>query len=111
MYLSKKFLVLIIILVAATFVLSSLIPGNKTDTNTNVVGNDRDAHGCIPSAGYTWCAEKSKCLRLWEEKCTEESNNANITVDINQYKKDCPNGYWCDIKKKCVSMEETCLVA
>lgn len=36
----------------------------------NIVGNDRDEHGCIGSAGYSWCEEKQKCLRTWEESCT-----------------------------------------
>lgn len=36
----------------------------------NVVGGDRDEHGCIGSAGYTWCEEKQKCLRSWEESCS-----------------------------------------
>jgi hypothetical protein len=36
---------------------------------TPMVGSDRDEHGCIGSAGYTWCPAKSKCLRVWEEKC------------------------------------------
>jgi hypothetical protein len=35
----------------------------------SVVGGDRDAHGCIPSAGYSWCGVKNKCLRVWEEDC------------------------------------------
>lgn len=34
-----------------------------------VVGGDRDEHGCIGSAGYSWCEVKSKCLRVWEESC------------------------------------------
>ncbi len=34
-----------------------------------VVGGDRDAYGCIGSAGYSWCEAKQKCLRTWEEKC------------------------------------------
>lgn len=34
-----------------------------------VVGGDRDAHGCIGSAGYSWCDAKQKCLRPWEEQC------------------------------------------
>lgn len=34
-----------------------------------IVGGDRDEHGCIGSAGYSWCAAKSKCLRSWEESC------------------------------------------
>ena len=35
----------------------------------NVVGGDRDEHGCIGSAGYSWCEPKQKCLRIWEEAC------------------------------------------
>lgn len=34
-----------------------------------VVGGDKDEHGCIGSAGYTWCEVKNKCLRVWEEPC------------------------------------------
>lgn len=37
--------------------------------NNDLVGNDRDEYGCIGSAGYSWCEEKQKCLRSWEEKC------------------------------------------
>ena len=33
------------------------------------VGSDRDSHGCIGSAGYSWCDIKQKCLRTWEEPC------------------------------------------
>ncbi len=38
----------------------------------NIVGGDRDEHGCIGSAGYTWCAVKNKCLRSWEESCSKD---------------------------------------
>ncbi|MCI0503359.1 hypothetical protein L0Y65_01455 [Candidatus Micrarchaeota archaeon] len=34
-----------------------------------IVGNDSDAHGCKPSAGYSWCEAKQKCLRPFEEAC------------------------------------------
>lgn len=36
---------------------------------TSVVGGDKDKHGCIGSAGYSWCEVKQKCLRSWEENC------------------------------------------
>jgi len=36
-----------------------------------LVGADRDEHGCIGSAGYTWCESKQKCLRIWEEDCPD----------------------------------------
>jgi predicted amidohydrolase YtcJ len=29
-------------------------------------GSDRDAHGCIGSAGYSWCAGTGQCERPWE---------------------------------------------
>jgi putative lipoprotein len=29
-------------------------------------GADRDEHGCIGSAGYSWCAKEGKCVRPWE---------------------------------------------
>ena len=32
-----------------------------------LVGGDKDEHGCIPSAGYTWCESKEECLRPWED--------------------------------------------
>lgn len=31
-----------------------------------IVGNGRDAHGCIGSAGYAWCAKTAQCERPWE---------------------------------------------
>ncbi|WAC05582.1 MAG: hypothetical protein OS112_02850 [Methanoregula sp.] len=42
-------------------------------TTTMMPGSDRDSHGCIGSAGYTWCEPKQKCLREWEEPCTGAS--------------------------------------
>lgn len=34
------------------------------------VGGDRDTHGCIGSAGYSWCQAKNICERSWESYCT-----------------------------------------
>lgn len=31
-----------------------------------LVGNDRDDHGCIASAGYRWSEAKKDCIRIWE---------------------------------------------
>lgn len=30
-----------------------------------MVGSKRDAHGCIPSAGYSWCAKDNACVQPW----------------------------------------------
>jgi len=41
------------------------------DGGNTCVGCDRDEHGCIGSAGYSWCQEKQKCVRSWEENCSD----------------------------------------
>jgi len=40
----------------------------QTDTqdDPHIVGADRDLHGCIRSAGYSWCARTEQCERPWE---------------------------------------------
>lgn len=53
-----------------------------------VVGGDKDEHGCIATAGYTWCESKQKCLRVWEEECptlcTDEQRNADVCIEVYQ---------------------------
>ena len=38
-------------------------PGANSPSPT---GSDRDAHGCIGSAGYAWCERTSRCERPFE---------------------------------------------
>lgn len=35
----------------------------------NLIGGQKDDHGCLIPAGYSWCEAKGKCLRTWEEPC------------------------------------------
>lgn len=50
-----------------------------------MVGNDRDEHGCILSAGYSWCEAKHNCLRPWEEYCTSNpSKMFSFVCDENK---------------------------
>lgn len=39
---------------------------NKNTSSAPKTGNDRDAHNCISSAGYTWSELKNNCVRSWE---------------------------------------------
>ncbi|MBV8328250.1 hypothetical protein [Chryseobacterium sp.] len=48
----------------STMFLGSLVFAQKTP----VVGGDRDAHGCIGSAGYTYSQIKKDCVRVFEQK-------------------------------------------
>lgn len=45
--------------------LFSLMPAQK---KTPVAGNDRDVHGCIGSAGYTYSQIRNECVRVFEQK-------------------------------------------
>jgi hypothetical protein len=44
---------------------SILIP----EVTPKLIGGDKDKHGCLTGAGYSWCEVKNKCLRVWEESC------------------------------------------
>ncbi|MBB4804920.1 hypothetical protein HNP38_000192 [Chryseobacterium defluvii] len=53
-----------------TIVLGMMLVGLFTfaqDTK-RVVGGDRDTHGCIGSAGYTYSQVKNDCIRVFEQK-------------------------------------------
>lgn len=68
---------IVTLLLASSFIIASC--NNKTtkakekentpvtDTTKNqMVGNDRDEHGCIGSAGYQWSAVLNNCIRIFE---------------------------------------------
>lgn len=46
-------------------------PVNEENTGQEPIGGQKDDHGCIIGAGYSWCEQKNKCLRIWEESCPE----------------------------------------
>merc|ERR1719329_710282 len=56
---------------------TSLVGSNHLSSSlSELVGGDRDVHGCIGSAGYTWCASEAKCIRPWEHNLTAEHDFA-----------------------------------
>jgi hypothetical protein len=82
-----------------------------------LVGNDRDSHGCIPSAGYSWCDAKQKCLRVWEEPCETPANETAQGAPSPMPGSDRDShgcipsaGYsWCEAKQQCIRpWEENC---
>lgn len=38
------------------------------------IGGNTDEQGCLSAAGYKWCVAKEKCLRVFEEFCSDESD-------------------------------------
>ena len=49
----------------------------------NIVGGDRDEHGCIGSAGYVWSEVQKDCIRLFEKGVrTEAIDGSDSSVFI-----------------------------
>jgi len=49
------------------------LPGDvesPSGTDGQIVGGDRDLHGCLIAAGYSWCDATQTCIRPWETYCT-----------------------------------------
>ncbi len=44
-------------------------------SSTQIIGGDRDAHGCLGPAGYLWSEQKQQCVRPWEENASSTSND------------------------------------
>eukprot|EP01090_Pellita_catalonica_P010766 TRINITY_DN2220_c0_g1_i1.p1 TRINITY_DN2220_c0_g1~~TRINITY_DN2220_c0_g1_i1.p1 ORF type:complete len:279 (-),score=50.57 TRINITY_DN2220_c0_g1_i1:73-909(-) len=81
-------------------------------------GGDRGSNGCIPSAGYTWCAKENKCIRAWElakkvqmdvkdmaAYCDGTLNSTKVGADESANVHGCiaSAGYsWCEKEQKCV---------
>lgn len=63
----KNILILLAIIIIGTAVFIVL---KNTGTQRNLVGGDKDIHGCLGSAGYLWCEAKASCIRPWENYCT-----------------------------------------
>lgn len=58
----------IVLLIAALILLGVLVVVYIPFTPSSPrVGADKDAHGCIGSAGYTYSTVRNDCIRLWKE--------------------------------------------
>ncbi|WP_313147116.1 hypothetical protein [Stenotrophomonas sp.] len=56
-------------------------PARDPATAAPVVGGDRDAHGCIGSAGYQWCQRSGRCERPWELAQAQGLANTAEAID------------------------------
>ena len=60
-------------LLTSTLLLTTVALIGCTSEKIPPLGGDKDEHGCIGSAGYTWNEEKEKCIRPWEEEITQQT--------------------------------------
>jgi hypothetical protein len=65
----------IIFLGLAVLTLGLIISGCAKE---QIIGGDKDEHGCLIAAGYRWCESTGKCQRMWEEFCKEYEEEFKI---------------------------------
>ena len=71
-------------------------------------GSDADSHGCIGSAGYSWCPVTDTCVQVWRTPCPEVDPqfavDPHFAVDLEHMCSDvmcdlyCSDGYQVDEK-------------
>ena len=72
---NKTLLIVLIAVVAVVlifviyFSINSVSRVDNSNASQPLIGGQRDIHGCLIAAGYSWCEPKQKCLRSWEEDC------------------------------------------
>ena len=49
-------------------------------TTTPSIGGDKDAHGCMVGAGYSWNKEIGKCVRPWLPLFCEKDNMQSLKL-------------------------------
>lgn len=78
------------LLLAAMMTVTFATAGFAQTTTPKAVGSDKDKHGCIGSAGYTFSVVKDKCIKLFEEKIqlkeadSKKSYVANAVVILSK---------------------------
>lgn len=76
----KKYKILLIIIIVIGLMISTyyLMDSEKekiieeAPREEQMVGGQRDEHGCLVGGGYSWCEASQKCIRLWEDGCDDE---------------------------------------
>ncbi len=64
---SMKKLLLLLVAVILLGVLAIVYLPLTPNEPSPMLGADRDAHGCIASAGYTYSVVRGGCIRVWED--------------------------------------------
>ncbi len=59
----------------------------EEENETKQIGGEKDEFGCLIGAGYSWCEEKQKCIREWEEECQESARSGITRALAEKYEK------------------------
>lgn len=63
--------------VLITWTISGVLLGCATASKFEKSGSDRNPHGCIGSAGYSWSPVRAECIRIWEKGVVLEDSTLN----------------------------------
>ncbi len=63
----KKLLIILLFVCFSVNVFANEIQSTTSSSSSIIVWNDKDEHGCIGSAWYTWNESKKECVRSWED--------------------------------------------
>ena len=53
-------------------------------SHKNLIGNARDEHGCLTSAGYQWSEALKDCVRIWEKGERVSVNGQSLILIFNK---------------------------
>jgi hypothetical protein len=62
-----------------------VVSDNTTQPQPPLVGGDRDAHGCIGSAGYQWSELRQECIRLFEKGIRLDAKAQNLDKTLSAF--------------------------
>jgi len=58
-----------------------------------LIGGDKDAHGCLGPAGYSWNESAGLCMRSWSGEVQTDSGAGRVCGECPQYSPPAPG--WC----------------
>lgn len=65
---------------------NQMVPKDQNKENgTPMVGSDRDAHGCIGSAGYQWSVLKNQCIRIFESGIRLDPKDPSLNQSVSAF--------------------------
>jgi len=85
-------MLLIVLAIIFIIVFQFAMQKNRTE-DRKLIGGDKDDHGCLIGAGYSWCPSTEKCQRMWEEYCEEykEQFRSDIIDCVSFGPEECPS--------------------
>lgn len=72
------FIIIVLVFIGGYYFYNSKKANTTANPNQQIVGNDKDSHGCIGSAGYVYSALRAGCIRIFEAGVRMEPKDASL---------------------------------